>query len=131
MSSLRALRPDPHPARRVLVVDDDLDTVHSMAMLIKTMGHYVQFAINGTAAINIAREFRPEIVLLDYRLPDYNGDQVAKQIKSNCGLEKVRIIAITGRSQDEDRRRSLAEGCEDYRVKPLDPIVLEALLAKP
>lgn len=124
-------RLDSHPTRRVLVVDDDLDTVHSLAMLVKTMGHYVQFAINGTAAINIAREFRPEVVLLDYGLPDYKGDQVAKQIKSRCGLGDVRIIAITGRSQDEDRRRALAAGCEDYHVKPLDPSLLEQLLAKP
>jgi CheY-like chemotaxis protein len=64
-------------------------------------------------------------------LPDTRGDKVAKQIKLERGLEHVRIIAITGRAGDEDRRDALAAGCEDYRVKPLDPALLEELLAKP
>ena len=102
-----------------------------MATLIKTLGHDVQFALTGFAAIRIASSFRPEIVLLDIGLPDTKGDKVAKQIKSERGLENVRIIAITGRSEDEDRRRALAAGCEDYRIKPLDPAVLEQLLRKP
>jgi CheY-like chemotaxis protein len=122
---------EQHPKRRVLVVDDNLDTVESMATLIKTLGHDVQFALTGFAAISIASSFRPEIVLLDIGLPDTKGDIVAKQIKSERGLENVRIIAITGRSEDEDRRRALAAGCEDYRIKPLDPAVLEQLLRKP
>jgi DNA-binding response OmpR family regulator len=115
----------------VLVVDDHLDTVDSLAMLLKTMGHEVQFAINGTAAVNIARAFRPEIVLLDFGLPDVKGDQVARRIRAERGLENVRIVVITGRSEDEDRQRALDAGCESYHVKPLDSAVLEQLLAKP
>jgi CheY-like chemotaxis protein len=131
MSIVHHLRPQPQPKRRVLVVDDNLDTVHSMAMLLKDMGHEVQFAINGLAAIDIARKFRPQIVLLDVGLPDFSGDQIANQLKWEPGLENVRIIAISGRSGDEDRRRAMAAGCEEYHVKPLDPVVLEQLLAKP
>jgi CheY-like chemotaxis protein len=119
-----------HQKRRVLVVDDNLDTVESMATLLRIMGHEVQFALTGFAAIKIAAAFRPEIVLLDIGLPDTKGDKVAKQIKSERGLEHVRIIAITGRAGDEDRRDALAAGCEDYRIKPLDPAVLEQLLEK-
>ena len=131
MATIRAARADAQPTRRVLVVDDHLDTVDSLAMLLKTMGHEVQFAISGTAAVNIARAFRPEIVLLDFGLPDVKGDQVARRIRSERGLENVRIIVITGRSEDEDRQRALAAGCEGYHVKPLDSAVLEDLLAKP
>jgi DNA-binding response OmpR family regulator len=133
MSKIHNLWPPPLPQlkRRVLVVDDDLDTVHSMAMLIKMMGHEVQFAINGFAAIDVARTFRPQVILLDLGLPDFKGDQIAKQLKWEPGLENVRIIAISGRSGEEDRQRALAAGFEDYRVKPLDPAVLEELLAKP
>ena len=116
--------------RRVLVVDDHLDTVQSMAMLLKSMGHEVQFAINGSAALRIARDFRPELVLLDFGLPDFNGDVVAKRMRSERGLEHIRIIAITGRSLDDDRQRALAAGCEEYHVKPLDHAVLEQLLVK-
>jgi CheY-like chemotaxis protein len=133
MAMVHNLRPDPLPQRkrRVLVVDDNLDTVQSMALLLKLHGHEVQFAINGLAAIDIARKFRPEVIFLDIGLPDFDGNQIANQLKWEPGLENVRIIAVSGRSGDEYRQRALAAGCEDYRVKPLDPAVLEELLAKP
>jgi CheY-like chemotaxis protein len=124
------LNPQPQRRIRVLVVEDNLDSVHSMAMLVKSMGHLVQFAINGFAAIAIARTFKPEVVLLDIGLPDFKGDEVARQLKWEPGFEKTRIIAITGLSQDEVRIRALAAGCEEVYAKPLAPTVLEELLAK-
>jgi CheY-like chemotaxis protein len=120
----------PQPKRRVLVVDDDLDSVHSMAMLLKSMGHEVQFAINGFAAIDIARAFRPELILLDIALPDVNGEDIARQLKWEPGLERTRIVAVTGRSGADDRKRALEAGCEDFCVKPLAPTTLESLLAR-
>src|SRR5688572_10926256 len=119
------LRPQAQPKQRVLVVDDNLDTVHSMAMLLKIMGHEVRFAINGFAALEVARSFRPELILLDIGLPDFNGDQIAQPLKWEPGLENTRIIAISGHSGEEDRQRALAAGCADYRVKPLDSASLE------
>lgn len=129
-SNVRSLRPQPGTARRVLVVEDHLDTVHSMAVMLKGMGHEVQFAINGFAAIDIARSFRPDFILLDIGLPDFNGDEIARQIKWEPGLEKTRIIAITGHSDDESRQRAMDAGCEQVFVKPLNPVALEELLAK-
>jgi CheY-like chemotaxis protein len=114
----------------VLVVEDNLDSVHSMAMLVRSMGHQVQFAINGFAAMAIARTFKPEVVLLDIGLPDFRGDEVARQLKWEPGLEKTRIIAITGLPQDQVRKRALDAGCEEVYAKPLAPTVLEELLAK-
>ena len=130
MSTVHNLRPRPLPQRRVLVVDDDLDTVQSMALLLKLSGHDVQFAINGLAAIDIARKFRPEVMFIDMGLPDFNGDQIAIQLKFEPGLENMRIIAISGRSGDEHRERALAAGCDDYRLKPLDAPSLEELVVK-
>ncbi len=129
-ATVHSLKPALHPRRRVLVVEDNLDSVHTMAMLIKAMGHEVQFAINGFAAIEMARKFRPDIILLDIGLPDYEGDDIARQLKWEPGLERTRIIAISGRAGDEPRRRALEAGCEEFCVKPLDPVVLETLLAK-
>ena len=129
-ATVHDLKPNLNAKRRVLVVDDDLDTVHSMAIIIRTMGHEVQFAINGFAAIDIARKFRPNVILLDLGLPDFKGDQIANQLKWEPGLDKVRIIAISGRSGDKDRERALAAGCDEFYVKPLDPAALEDLLAK-
>ena len=130
MATVLSLKPALHPQRRVLVVEDNLDSVHSMAMLIKAMGHEVQFAINGFAALEIARRFRPEIILLDLGLPDFEGDDIARQLKWEPGLEGARMIAISGRGGDEPRQRALEAGCEEFCTKPLDPALLEALLAK-
>lgn len=130
-ATVASLKPHPQSKRRVLVVDDDLDTVHSMAMLLRVMGHEVQFAINGFAAIDVARRFRPEVILLDIGLPDFRGDEISRQLKFEPGLEQVRIIALTGHSDEETQRRVLQNGCEALYVKPLAPATLEEILTKP
>src|ERR687895_1027230 len=125
MASLHRLepnsKPNQNPKRRVLVVEDDLDSVHTMAQLIKMMGHEVQFAINGFAAIDIARSFRPEVIILDIGLPDFKGDQIARQLKYEPGLENTRVIAMTGLPLDTVKPRALDAGCEAVHVKPLSP----------
>jgi len=132
LANVVSLKPDAPPKRRVLVVEDNLDSVHSMAMLIKMMGHEVRFAINGFAAIDEARHFRPDIILLDIGLPDFKGHVIARQLRFEPGLEKTRIIAITGQPGDDDlRQRALDAGCEEFYRKPIDPAKLEELLAKP
>ena len=130
MASIHNLKPQHQPKRRVLVVEDNLDSVHSMAMMLKMMGHDVQFAINGFAAIDAARRFKPEVILLDIGLPDFKGDEIARQFKFEPGLEKVRIIAITGLSMADVESRALDAGCEQVFAKPIDPATLERLLAK-
>jgi CheY-like chemotaxis protein len=122
-----SLRPEA-AKRRVLVVEDNLDAVHSMAMLIKTMGHEVRFAINGFAALELAREFRPDVILLDIGLPDLQGCEIARQLKWEPGLERTRMLAISGRSDQELRRQALDAGCDELLVKPLDPSLLEEIL---
>jgi CheY-like chemotaxis protein len=129
MSKVVALKPNPEGRRRVLVVEDNLDAVHSMAMLVRMMGHECQFAINGFAALQIAREFKPDLVLLDIGLPDFKGYDIAKQLRWEPGLEHTRIIAITA-LPEADRQRALDSGCDEFYRKPLDPVLLEQLLAQ-
>jgi CheY-like chemotaxis protein len=131
MSTVVNPEPNPFAKRRVLVVEDDLDSVHSMAVLLKVMGHEVEYAINGFAALDIARRFRPEFVLLDVSLPHLSGDKLARQLKYEPGLEKTRMIAITGLPLDQVERLVLEAGCEAVYAKPIAPAVLEELLAKP
>src|SRR5688572_26129770 len=133
MSSLHSLKPQaeaaPQPRRRVLVVDDDLDSVHSMALLLKMMGHEVQFAINGFAALDVARRFRPDVILLDINLPDFAGYDIARQLKWEPGLGKTRILAVTGRTDEDTKRRAVEAGCESVLAKPVAAAALEELLA--
>lgn len=130
MATVHKLQPHAQPKRKVLVVDDNLDAVHSMAMLIKSMGHEVHFAINGLAAVALARDIKPDVVLLDIGLPDFKGDEIAQQLRFEAGLENVRIIAITGLSLADVEQRALNAGCEQVFVKPIDPAAVEKLLGE-
>lgn len=130
MATIHRLQPDLKPRRRVLVVEDDLDSVHSMAMLIKMMGHDIQFAINGLAAIDIARKFRPDIIIMDIGLPDFKGDEIARQLKYEPGLENLRVIAISGLPEENLEQRALQAGCAEFYRKPIDPATLEQLLSE-
>jgi CheY-like chemotaxis protein len=113
--------------RRVLVVEDDLDAVQSMAVLIQMMGHDCHFAINGFSAMDIARTFRPDVILLDIGLPDSKGYEIARQLRFDSRLEATRIIALTG-LPEADRGRAIEAGCDEFFSKPLDPKVLEDLI---
>jgi DNA-binding response OmpR family regulator len=113
--------------RRVLVVEDNLDAVHSLVVLLRQDGHQVDFAINGYAALDIAKRFRPDVVLLDLGLPGLDGFDVCKRLKSASGGE-MRIIAVTAYASDEHRARARAAGCDLHILKPYDPQRLLAIV---
>jgi CheY-like chemotaxis protein len=117
--------------RRVLVVEDNLDTVHSLVFLLRDMGHQVDFAINGYAAITLAQRMHPEFVFLDLGLPGLDGFEVCRKLKADPALKSARVIAVTGYPQEEYRLRSREAGCELHLVKPVRPEVLEQLLSEP
>jgi CheY-like chemotaxis protein len=131
MSNVRNLKPVTELKRRVLVVEDNLDAVHTMALLVKMMGHEVQFAINGFAALETARTFRPDIILLDIGLPDFTGCEIARQLKWEPDLKGTRIIAISALPEREYKQAALDAGCEEFYRKPIDPRRLEDLLSAP
>ena len=118
----------PEPRYRVLVVEDNLDAVHSMAMLIHMLGHECQFAINGFAALDIARVFRPEVVLLDIGLPDFTGYDIVRLLRRLPEFEKTRFIAISA-LPDAYGEAALEAGCNEFYRKPIDPALLEKILA--
>lgn len=128
---LNRICPAKREACRVLVVDDNLDTVHTTALLLRARGHEVEFAINGLAALFIAQRFRPQVVLLDLGLPDSDGVDLARQLKHHPELKDVRIIAMTGRAGDENRRRAMGAGCDEYLMKPVAAALLDAMMEGP
>ena len=122
-------KPQPHSGRRVLVVDDDIDTAQTLFFLLLDMGHDAVYATDGRSALDMARKLRPEFVLLDIGLPDLEGSEVAAQLRRIPGCEDTLIIAITGLG-DEHRSRMLKAGCDAFYVKPIEPKVLEDLLGR-
>ncbi len=120
-------KPYDDPAR-VLVVDDDRDTVHSMACLLRHMGHQVRVAFDGYEAIEIAHQQQPRYVLLDLGMPGLDGYQVAARLRRELPGSLI-LIAVTGYGQEEDRRNALAAGFDHHFLKPVDIAVLNALLS--
>jgi CheY-like chemotaxis protein/two-component sensor histidine kinase len=119
------------PSRRVLVVDDNRDAADSLALLLKMLGHEVRTAYEGPAALEAARAWRPEVLLLDLGLPGLDGYEVARRLRAELPPEELLIVALTGYGHEEDRRRSREAGCDLHLVKPAGPNVLHDLLAFP
>jgi PAS domain S-box-containing protein len=118
----------PAPQHRLLVVDDNRDAAVSLAMLLRLQGHHVRVAHDGAAALEIARTFRPHMILLDLGMPVMDGYEVARQIRQHAELVHVALVALTGWGTGEDRRRSAAAGFNHHLVKPVDLATLEGLL---
>lgn len=122
--------PAPSPAgRRLLVVDDNRDSAESLALLLEMYGHEVQMAFEGLAALEMARTFRPEVVLLDIGLPGMDGYEVARRLRAGQESHLV-LVALTGYGQDDDRRLSREAGFDHHLVKPVDLQELARVIAR-
>jgi signal transduction histidine kinase len=128
--------PSPAPADvtrgklRVLIVDDNKDASDMMAVMLSRWGYEARAVYEGTSALSLADDFRPEVVLLDLGLPGMDGYAVADALRQQAWANEVKIFAVTGRGQAEDRQRSLLSGFEDHIVKPVVPDKLKAMLAE-
>jgi CheY-like chemotaxis protein len=117
------------PGRRILVVDDDIDSAQTLFLLLLDMGHDAAYATDGRGALAAARKIRPEFIFLDIGLPDLDGSEVAKDLRRVPGCKDALIIAVTGLG-DEHRGRMLAAGCDAFYTKPVEPALLEGLLKR-
>jgi CheY-like chemotaxis protein len=115
------------PAKRVLIVDDNVDAAESLATILRGMGHEAHVAHEGRSGLALAQTVRPDLVLLDIAMPGMSGYEVARQLRQNLG-SSVRLVAVTGFGQDQDRAQSLSAGIDQHLVKPLDPAFLKSLL---
>jgi PAS domain S-box-containing protein len=116
--------------RRVLVVDDNRDGANSMAIVLRLLGNDVKTAHDGIEAIEMAESYLPEIILMDIGLPRLNGLDATARIREQPWGETIKIIALTGWGQDNDRLRSYSAGCDGHLVKPVNLPDLQKLLAE-
>lgn len=117
-------------SRHVLIVEDHADGRESLAILLRLWRHRVDVAENGTRGVERALAVRPEVALIDLELPDIDGCEVARQVRKALG-NAVRLVAVTGSGQPEDRERCLLAGFDHHLVKPVDPALLQTMLADP
>jgi PAS domain S-box-containing protein len=116
---------------RVLVVDDCADVSHALSKLLNLAGHTTMVAEDGPTGINLARQFRPDVVLCDINLASaMSGYAVAKALRANPATESVYLVATTGFGQDSDRRRAREAGFDRHMTKPVDHDELLAVIAE-
>ncbi len=113
---------DSHPLarRRVLIADDNRDAADTLAELLRMEGHHVKLAHDGPGALAVFGAFHPEIVLLDIGMPGLSGYEVARKMRQSDPGSGVRLIAITGWGQENDKERAFAAGFDYHLTKPVD-----------
>jgi CheY-like chemotaxis protein len=122
-------RAAPEIPRRILLVDDNVDAARSLERLLRTDGHSVSVAYTGSAAVKTAGSYKPDVVLLDIGLPDMDGYEVAREIRSRSLGKDVVLIAVTGWGQPDDRQRAAKAGFNHHLTKPVEYAALSDLLA--
>lgn len=115
------------PPRRILIVDDNVDAADSLAMLLELDGHSVSTVYGAVEALEAATRLKPEMLFLDIGLPVMDGYEVARRLRSLGETAALRLVAVTGYGQKEDRDRALASGFDDHLVKPVTPESLKSV----
>ena len=127
--------PDKQPSARknersrvVLVVDDISDVTEMLSVLLTHAGYDVTTASRAREAIALAREHQFDLVISDIGMPEMNGYELARALRSLPGYEDVPMVAVTGYSMFNDRNRSLSAGFNEHVTKPIDPRAFLALI---
>lgn len=127
------MQADPPPegsvaARRILIVDDNVDAAASLAMLFRLTGDETRTAHDGLEAVEVAKTFRPDVVLLDIGLPKIDGLDACRRIRAEPWGAGITLIALTGWGQAEDQRKSKDAGFDYHLVKPVEFSTLTKIL---
>jgi CheY-like chemotaxis protein len=105
---------------RILLVEDNEMNRDMLSRRLKRRGHDVLIAVDGAEGINMAREHRPDLVLMDMSLPKVDGWEATRQLKAGDDTATMPIIALTAHAMQGDREKALGAGCDDYDTKPVD-----------
>lgn len=121
-------------AEKILIVDDDVDTLRLVGLMLQRQGYQVVAASNGSQGLNKAFEERPNLILLDVMMPDMDGYEVTRRLRKNPATASIPILMFTAKTQLDDKVAGFEVGADDYLTKPTHPTELQshvkALLAR-
>jgi signal transduction histidine kinase len=117
----------PEATCRVLIVDDNADSADSLAMILELLGHPAKSVTDPHEAVDVACDFKPDVVFLDIGMPGMSGYEVARALRAAQALPSVKLVALTGWGQPEDRRRSAEAGFDYHLVKPAELSQIESI----
>jgi len=125
------IRPENVGGHRVLIVDDNRDAADTLSLVVQTLGaNEVRTEFSGAAALDAMPEFRPDVVLLDLKMPGMDGYEVARRIRATPWGRQLLLVALTGLGQEEHKRRSKEAGFDHHLTKPADRAAIEAVLSE-
>lgn len=114
---------------KILVVDDEPDIVEFISYNLKSKGYQIATAADGIEAIRKAKEFKPDLVLLDVMMPNKDGMQTIRELRQTPGFESIAIIFLTALSDEKSEIEGLNLGADDYIAKPIKPELLLTRIA--
>ncbi len=120
--------PAPRAPRRILVADDNRDSAETLQMLLSIDGHDVRLAYDGDQAVEVAGDFAPDLIFVDIGMPKRNGYEVAQFLRERYPGRHMRLIALSGWGQMDDKRRAHASGFDQHLTKPVDPEVIQQIV---
>ncbi len=118
----------PADALCILVVDDDVDSLHLFSLLLKRAGHTVHISQSAENAIELIEAIHPDIIFLDLAMPEVDGFEVAKQVRRHPKFTETTIVAVTGYDGPAFRERARYAGFDRYLVKPVPIAEIEAVV---
>ncbi|MGD8865227.1 MAG: response regulator, partial [Anaerolineales bacterium] len=113
-------------AEKVLIIDDDVDTLKLVGLMLERQGYEIAVASNGTIGLEKAEDLKPELILLDVMMPDLDGYEVTKRLRSDPSLAHIPIIMFTAKTMVDDKVAGFEAGVDDYLTKPTHPAELTA-----
>ncbi|HEY3344049.1 MAG TPA: response regulator [Anaerolineaceae bacterium] len=111
---------------KILIVDDDLETLRLVGIMLQRQGYTITAANSGSQAISMAKNEQPDLILLDVMMPEMDGYEVARQLRADTDLSQIPILMFTAKSQVEDKVTGYESGADDYLTKPTHPAELNA-----
>ncbi len=113
-------------AEKILIIDDDVDTLKLVGLMLERQGYRIAVASNGTLGISRAAVEKPDLILLDVMMPDLDGYEVTRRLRAEPGLAHIPIIMFTAKSMVDDKVAGFEAGVDDYLTKPTHPAELTA-----